>query len=75
MQSSPNVSGVRRSGVFSAVRALPWHFLYFLPDPHGQGALTGNFLLMAGTFYFLILPQQCAFPAERYDEGNPPQFR
>jgi hypothetical protein len=25
---------------------------------------------MAVTFYFLILPQQCAFPAERYDEGK-----
>ena len=67
---------MRRSGVFSAAsRALPWHFLYFLPDPHGQGALTGNFLLMAGTFYFLILPQQFAFPPERYDEGKPTAIR
>ena len=25
----------------------PWHFLYFLPDPHGQGALRGTLPLLA----------------------------
>jgi hypothetical protein len=22
---------------------IPWHFLYFLPDPHGQGSLRPTF--------------------------------
>ena len=28
-------------------RPAPWHFLYFLPLPHGQGAFRGTFPLLA----------------------------
>jgi len=30
-----------------AYAVIPWHFLYFLPDPHGQGAFRGTFPLTA----------------------------
>jgi hypothetical protein len=31
----------------STQTVAPWHFLYFLPLPHGQGALRGTFSLTA----------------------------
>ena len=30
----------RRSAVYAAA---PWHFLYFLPEPHGQGSFRPTF--------------------------------
>ena len=42
--------------------AAPWHCLYFLPDPHGQGALRGVSLVpvMVADLAALALPLSLA---------------
>jgi len=42
--NSPGQCSERRDHPRPARQRLPWHFLCFLPEPHGRGAFTRIFL-------------------------------
>ena len=42
-----------------AAPAAPWHFLYFLPDPHGQGSLRPTLAVLRFT---VVIPPLAVTP-------------
>ena len=54
--------------------AAPWHFLYFLPLPHGQGALRGTLSLNACCGFPACPPSRRASPAPPAPEATSSRF-
>src|SRR5512132_237357 len=63
-----------RASLDGGYAAAPWHFLYFLPLPHGQGALRGTLSLNACWGLPACPPSRGASPAPPAPEATSSRF-